>query len=144
MSDKPAASLDELMSRLRGRQEQADAVYAALRSNTRTRKRARTLTYRCPNSHRCALAEVYASPVGVLIHHPRYKLSPVLNEASSSEAGRLANTVDGDRRWQGRTYFLEMAVNLTLNCDHVHHAVIDREQVLQDISAGRSEVVVES
>ncbi|GAA1118113.1 hypothetical protein GCM10009670_04120 [Citricoccus alkalitolerans] len=129
-------SLGVLIGHMNDRQKQAEAVYAALRTNERIRKKARTLVYRCPNRTRCALAEVYASPAGVLIHHPSYKLSRDLNEQGSSADGRAANTTDGDRHWKVRTYFLEAAVNLALNCDHVHHVVIDREHVEWHIREG--------
>ncbi|SFV21325.1 hypothetical protein [Micrococcus terreus] len=142
MRDNTVETLTEVLGSMDDRQEQAEAVFAALRSNDRTRKRARTLTYRCPNTRRCALAEVYSSPVGVLIHHPHFKMSPKLNAATSSEEGRRANTLDGDRHWKARTYFLEAALNLTLSCDHIHDALIDREQVTRDIKAGHAEVIV--
>lgn len=129
-------SLGALIDRMDDRQQQAESIYAALLTNERTRKKARTLVYRCPNRKRCALAEVYASPAGVLIHHPTYKLSPDLNEQESSADGRAVNTTDGDRRWKVRTYFLEAAANLTLNCDHVRGIIIEREHVLRHIKDG--------
>lgn len=134
--------LADLIANADSRAAQAETILEALLKTPALRRKARNLVYRCPNRKRCALAEIYASPAGVLVYHPTYKLAPEVNAASSSAEGRAANTRDGNNHWNRRVYFLDPADNLTLNCDHVQHHNIDRSEVLHDLKADRAEVVV--
>jgi hypothetical protein len=88
------------------------------------------------------LADVLRLPQGVVVHTPAYKLSPAVNEASSSEGGRARNTRDGDRRWSARTFFIEDCANVTLNCDHIHQHVLELAEIAEHTAAGHTEVVV--
>ena len=126
------------------RQQQADAIYAALRANEKIRKKTLSLVYRCSNKERCTLAEIYPSPQGVLVYLPPYKRSPERNQETSSAEGRRVNTIDGERRWKGRAFFIEAAWNLTLNCDHIDTHLIDREQVLDDLKSDRKNIVLDA
>lgn len=117
----------------------ADAFYAMLKARGQLRSH-RLLTYRC--QRRCLLLDVLRTSHGVIVHQPRYKLSPEVNEQTSSPDGRTNNTEDGDRRWRGHTFPVEFAINFVLNCDHVNQHVLDRDQVQADVDATRREVVV--
>lgn len=118
----------------------AEAFYAML-SQRGELKSHRVLSYRCPR--RCLLADVLNTQQGLIVHQPRYKLSPALNSKTSNESGRRKNTEDGDRRWKARTYPIGLAANLTLACDHVPaHHVLELEQVHSDLAAKRREVIV--
>ena len=121
---------------------QAEGLIALLR-NTGRRSSHRALRYRCARN--CTLLEVYRFPdLGLVLQQPRYKHSPRLNAESSNESGRAANTVDGDRRWKGRTYLIEACLNVVLECDHLHAVVVGRERVIADAGAGREITITAS
>lgn len=136
------SDVTEVFAKWDERDRQAVELYAALRSNERTRKRALTIVYRCPVD-RCTLAEFYASPAGLLAHQPPYKLSPALNLEESSDSGRAANTRDGDRHWKEQTGFMDSAEwNRVLNCDHIHAYILEGTRVQEDVKSGRREVII--
>lgn len=108
-----------------------------LRNNREASKRA-ALTYRCPR--RCTLLTVYETTQGVILHHPRYKLSAAMNRADSTEAGRRANTEDGDRRWKEGASFLVPDNTYPLICDHVNSSVTS-QAILDALERGDREVV---
>lgn len=137
-------SLAETFKYAHDRQQQADQIFNALRANEKIRKKTVALTYRCHTPQRCKLAELYPSPEGVLVYLPPYKRSPKRNTETSSPDGRKVNTIDGERRWKGRAFFIEAAWNLTLNCDHVDTHIIDREQVLDDLKSDRKNIVLDA
>ena len=134
---------DNLLTRLAAlsaeRTAAAEAFVAMLARHGQVNARA-DVVYRC--THRCALARIYSTNAGVIVHRSRYKLSPKINEASSSPSGRTKNTEDGDRRWRATTYFLDQAGNVTLDCDHLRQKVLDVDTVAADARARRGLVVV--
>lgn len=137
------SDLTEVFAKWDERDRQATELYAALRSNERTRKRALTIVYRCPNKKRCTLAEVYVSPAGLLVHQPPYKLAPGTNESTSSASGRAANTRDGNNHWKAQTGFMDSEQwHRVLNCDHVYRVVLEGATVEQDIRDGKHEVII--
>lgn len=136
-----AMTLGEGMARLDARADEANAFYAMLKKRGRL-KAHRAVAYRCPK--RCLLADVLTTAQGIIIHVPAYKLSPKVNEESSSASGRAANTTDGDRRWKAHTFPVEAAINVTCTCDHVHHFVLDVDTIEADVEARRGEVVINS
>ena len=122
-------------------------LYRALTATGRKSK-LRRIEYRCPR--RCLLLEAVETPLGILIHQNRYKLSPAQNEARSSADGRAANTYDGDRHWQERSYFLadsalswpEPEVSQVLTCDHVLAFPLTSARLTADWGARRTEVSI--
>lgn len=134
----------DAFEKMDSRHEQAEQLYTALRANEKIRKKTLALVYRCHNRERCTLAEIYPSPQGVLVHLPPYKRSPERNAETSNAEGREVNTLDGDRRWKGNSFFIEYALNLTLNCDHVDSRIIDREQVLSDLKSDQKSIVLDA
>jgi|SRR5699024_2708576 len=117
-----------------------DAVYAALKT-TGQLKSHRVVTYRCPQ--RCMLLDVLnlPDPLGVVVHIPRYRLSPGLNAQTSSADGRANNTEDGDNHWQGWTAPRAQVSRPELTCKHVMVPLED-EDLDAAISSRRAEVVV--
>ncbi|CAN5831004.1 hypothetical protein BH24ACT3_BH24ACT3_11510 [soil metagenome] len=121
----------------------AEDLYAAL-THTRQLSSHRLVAYRCSLPRkRCLLLDVIETPAGRLLHFPRYKLPPGVNEATSSEAGRAANTEDGGHKWKGGTGF-ESAVadSFEVHCDHVRAVVLTKAGIVADVGAGRREVTV--
>lgn len=103
-----------------------DDLYTALVSSGRLAE-LRRLTYRCTVA-RCLLLDVVETPLGVVLHQKRFKNSSEVNQRRSNAAGRAKNTLDGDRRWKPRTYFLQQSAlswpddaagGQSLQCDHV-------------------------
>lgn len=139
MTDAFAQIMLESLERGEQRTQEAHDAYIRLRSR-KDGKKNRVLTYRCPKGD--ALAEIYQIPEGILLFHPPYKLSPALNENTSTESGRKANTRDGKNKWNARAYFLDQALNVTLVCDHLEHTVIEIESVQRDIDDGKSNVII--
>lgn len=119
----------------------AEAFVAMLKRHGQLNRRADVI-YRCPSPKRCALARVYRTAAGDVVQVPRYKLSPAVNEATSSEAGRAANTEDGARRWREHSFMIGHALNVALNCDHTLQLVLTRERIAADLAAGAGEVVL--
>ncbi len=117
----------------------ATAAYEALKQAKRLSSH-RLITYRCPR--RCLLLDVLNLPQGVVLHQPAYKLPPAVNEAASSESGRVANTTDGRNHWQAQTFFAEDCANVSTNCPHVHQAVVDKTEIQADLDAGHTEVTI--
>lgn len=107
--------------------DDVDAVYRALKRDHRRLLDCLQITYRC-GVRWCLLLHVVETPAGIIIHRPRYRLSPTLNEARSNGPGRAKNTEDGDRRWRAATFPIETSglkpslpgnVGLGLACDHI-------------------------
>lgn len=100
-----------------------DELYTALISSGRIAD-LRRLTYRCA-SRRCLLLDVIETPMGTLLHQKRFKNSHEVNLRRSNEAGRAANTEDGNNHWKPRTYFLDVSAlswpegAQSIQCDHV-------------------------
>ena len=104
-----------------------EVLYVALVSDPGLLRAQRRLQYRCTS--RCLLLDAIAvpAPERILLHQKRYKLSPQWNATRSSEAGRAANTYDGDNHWKSWTYYvgtsaLDLAdpgAVLDAQCDHV-------------------------
>ncbi|MGN7247093.1 hypothetical protein ACTHQ1_05080 [Janibacter anophelis] len=116
------------------------AAYAALKKSGKLASH-RVMSYRC--AHRCLLLDVmeFPEPVGLIFHLPRYRLSPAVNDETSSPEGRAKNTEDGDRRWKAHTAAETFAA--ALNCDHLHHLSIRRERIQADLDAGpRGRVII--
>jgi len=120
--------------------EQAARAYAALQTSGKLRDH-RMITYRCKRG--CLLFDLVHVSAQMVAHHPRYRLSPRLNASTSSESGRAANTVDGDRRWKAQTYDVRYALNFTLACDHMRSIILERSDVQDDMDAGHAAMVVD-
>ncbi len=123
----------------KSRTEAAEAFYQMLERRGEIRSHL-VVTYRCPR--RCLLAQVLRTNQGLIVHRARYKLSPGLNSQASSESGRSKNTEDGDRRWKASTFYLDQAVNVTLDCDHLRAAILEVPRIEADIKARHAEVVI--
>lgn len=134
--------LEDLFARSSALDARARRTYARLKAEGFLNDH-RLISYRCA-ARKCLLLDVIQVPEQIIAFQPGYKLSPDHNAATSSESGRAANTVDGDRRWKARTFDVTSALNFTLECDHVHHLVLKKNLVQADIDAGRSKVVVSS
>ena len=126
----------------------AENLYRAL-VNTGKRSAGRRLTYRCLN-RRCMLLDAIETPMGILLHQPRHKYTEAVNQARSNEAGRKHNTLDGNRRWKERSYFIEFSAlngslrsaGCDLSCDHVLAYMLTGAEFRKDWDAGHSEVRV--
>ncbi len=123
----------------RDRTELAAAFYVMLGQRGQIRSH-RVLAYRCRS--RCLLVDVLNTKHGLIVHLPRYKLSPAQNEASSTSSGRAANTEDGNRRWKAHTFFEADAVNVAVTCDHIVHKLIDLDAIRSAIESDTPEVVI--
>lgn len=136
----------ELLQGLLDKSDELTALAERFHADKKLRSRFLAATYRChvPNDRgeRCVLAYVYNTPHGIIVHHPAYKISPELNERSSSESGRRVNTLDGDRHWKQRNYFLSQAANLTMNCRHVRHEIVEVEHVKEAVRTDTRNVIV--
>ena len=117
--------LGDLFARAEADNAQARAYYKLLRAQKQL-NHVVSAVVRC--SHGCLLLTVFQTPAGPAFHQPRYKLSPEMNAATSSEAGRLTNTEDNVRRWNAQGGLLASAVNFSLACDHVN-AVLEKSQL---------------
>lgn len=134
------AQLRALFAALESDSARADATYRALKS-TGALKSHRLLTYRCPK--RCMLLDVVnlPAPVGLIVHSPRYRLSPGLNAASSSASGRAKNTEDGDNHWKAHTFPVRAMSRPLLTCDHLRVPLEDVD-FEADLEARHAEVVM--
>lgn len=121
------------------RSDAAGAFYSMLKGRGQLKSH-RVLTYRC--KRRCLLLDVLDTRHGILVHQPRYRLSPALNAASSSEGGRAKNTEDGHRKWRERAFFLQDALNLSVQCDHLAQHVVSNERIRGDAAAALGEVTL--
>jgi len=120
-------------------------------TNAKTAKKPRRLTYRC-ESHQCMLLDVVdAGPLGIVLHIPQYKYSDTANRERSSESGRKANTVDGDRRWKSHTFYLEQSAlswegdeiaGQSVACNHVLDYTISPDQLQSDLASSTSTIRV--
>lgn len=97
--------------------------------------------FRC-EKRKCPLLYVYDTVQGLILHQPRYKNSEIVNAESSSESGRRANTIDGDRRWKSQSYFFSQVSNPVLNCDHIDRTVVTDEEIEAAVKKKRRTVVV--
>ncbi|QOR69140.1 hypothetical protein IM660_10380 [Ruania alkalisoli] len=88
-----------------------------------------------------------------VLHQLRYKYSPEENEQRSSEAGRLANTYDGENHWRERTYLRSSSalsypddprMQLGVSCDHVLDYLLTAEEFQADLNAQHTEVRIRS
>lgn len=120
--------------------KRAAVAYEALKATRRLRSH-RLLSYRCPS--RCLLLDVVnlPAPVGLVLHVPRYRLSPGLNAATSNESGRANNTEDGVNHWKGWTGPRSAASNPTLTCKHVRTNLPDTD-LDDDLAARHAEVII--
>lgn len=94
-------------------------------------------TYRCVR--RCSLLELYRTPGGMIAFIPPYRLSPRMNSETSTDEGRRANTIDGDRRWKGRAFPLDTRFDYSLQCNHAQ-GLITGEQIARNLSEAAREV----
>lgn len=112
------------------------------------RRRYLAATYVCHHRRQCVLMYVYDTPQGIIVHHPTHKPSPRRNLERSSAEGRAANTLDGDRRWKERAYFLEHSERFSsfamVDCHHVDQGTVSFVDVRRDTTrrAGRVPVSV--
>jgi hypothetical protein len=112
----------------------------------------RRLTYRCDRQRqRCLLVDALDTPLGLVLHHVRYKYSGTENEKRSNASGRGKNTYDGENHWRERTYFAEESaladpdddmLRLALTCDHVLDQLLSAPEFYADWNAGHTEVRV--
>lgn len=127
-----------------------EVLYTALLSDGDRLNGIRRLQYRCPR--RCLLLDAVEvpEPERVLLHQKRYKLSGTWNAERSSEAGRKANTYDGENHWKPRTYYLGQSAldlsdsegaTLDVQCDHVH-VPLKPSAFQADWQAGHAEMTV--
>ncbi|MCI1963285.1 MAG: hypothetical protein LKJ18_03935 [Ancrocorticia sp.] len=136
---EPINPLTSLMKASRRRSELAAKFYEMLQRRGQLRSHV-VVTYRC--QHRCLLAQVLSTPQGLIVHVPRYKLSPDLNETNSVESARKKRTEDGNRRWKAQTFMLADALNVGVQCDHLLPRAIEKSRIEQDVNARHAEVVV--
>lgn len=105
---------------------QALAYFKLLRAEKKINSVSRAVV-RCTNG--CLLLTVFETPAGPAFHQPRYKLSPTVNAASSSESDRRANTEDNDHKWRERGGMVGSALNFLVVCDHVRQ-VLEKDDLL--------------
>lgn len=105
--------------------ESAFAYYRLLKSGRRLNSVLRAQV-RCREG--CTLLVVFETPVGPAFYQPRYKLDPILNADASNDAGRRANTIDGDRHWKDQGGLMSAAVNFSLACDH-QRILVDKADI---------------
>ena len=84
------------------RQAAARASYEAMTPTAR--KQVLLAEYRCRTKKRCLLLHVWQTPQGRCYYHPRYDLSPEVNQATSVEAARKKRTSDGGGKWLPRWF----------------------------------------
>lgn len=126
-------------------------LYRALYASGRL-PQLRRLTYRCATPARCLLLDAVETPLGVLLHQRRYKMSEPVNLARSSASGREKNTYDGGNHWRERTYYREQSALeypddtpppvLEVTCDHVLAYALSAPEFRDDWQAGRAEVLM--
>lgn len=138
-ADEFARAMSAHLAEKHERDRTASDYYALLRRTGRLSSH-RLLTYRC--ARRCLLLDLVNTPRGVIAHLPRYKLSPDVNAATSSEDGRAKNSEDGDRRWPSRTFMYSADWQLGVTCDHVAHQLIPHDRIAEDVAATRREVTL--
>lgn len=106
----------------------AEVLYRALISDASRLRSLRRLQYRCDRPQHCLLLDAIEVPGSVLLHQKRFKNSPAINLNRSNEAGRAANTFDGENHWRPRTYYIgqsalsiedDRVAGQSLQCDHV-------------------------
>ena len=137
MSDDEMARIWELL----GREE--TLVRHAFEAAGRKRIEAATVaTFHCRAKRSCTVLTVWRTPQGLMFYRPRHRTSPAVTAAESSASGRAKNTEDGDGRWRAKTYFLDQAANVTLDCDHLRQRILDVDTVDADAHARRGLVIV--
>lgn len=136
----------------------AETLYVALVGDPKRMRQLRRLTYRCVTD-RCLLLDAVQVADTVLLHQKVFKNSHEVNQRRSNEAGRKANTVDGDRHWKPWTYYIGQSAlghpegsgsmaGQSLQCDHVGVTSGGSDFVLSvhdfhaDWAAGHAEVQV--
>ena len=129
--------LQEALEDSRAKDAAAARFYESLKARGQVKSHL-AVTYRCPR--RCTLAQILTTKAGILVHRPRYKLSPTVNAASSSEAGRAKHTEDGNRRWKAGTFML--VGDIPAQCDHLQGRAIPAARVRADVAAGHAEVTL--
>lgn len=117
MSERELLPPAEYLQRFNERQHLAED-FSTSPAMKRARAKMLATTFRC-SKRGCVLAYVYVTPCGVIVHQPRYKLSPEVNAASSNESGRANNTLDGDHKWKSKSHFLEKDNRYRFTCDHL-------------------------
>lgn len=135
-------SSENLSQRLRALEEKRQLAEKFVQYQ-RKRKRKPNVCYRC-RVKGCLLLWVTTVSEGgeleIVCYQPGYKLSVDKNSEFSTEAGRRANTKDGDRHWKAQTFFLRQAAGaLHLACDHIQVQVAV-EQVERHARQRRGEV----
>lgn len=149
-----ASAADVFIEDLRGsvqshieRRSALNREWESFRTLTNSRRSKRILASYWCRSHNCSLAVVLSSPLGPLVHLGRYHLSPALNEATSTAAGRARNTSNGSDRWNDRTLSLadvaecdpasNVTVGIDLNCPHIRRRFISSAELLDDVAQKR-------
>jgi hypothetical protein len=102
------------------------------------------VTYRCATERRCLLLDLVLTPQQLIVHKPRYRRSPSLNEQTSTDAGRARNTLDGDRRWKGWTLDIRDADSFSLDCNHLKEVILTKAAVEADLEARHAGIRVRS
>lgn len=127
------------LAALRERNQLAERLYEALKATRRLREH-RMVSFRCRRN--CLLADVVATPQGTLVHQPAYKLSKGRSDAQSSPAGRAKNSADDGRHWYARSYFLDDAFDIGVQCDHLLLTLLTRAEIEADAQRRVAEVTM--
>lgn len=126
---KPSA--DEDLRALLAEVKDRDAFLLDLyESNRAAARRLAVLEIRCKPPNRCLLLHVWKVGGAVAYYRPPYKLSPKLNQATSSESGRRANTRDGNNHWNAHASLLDDGWEMALQCDHYLHGAYPTADLL--------------
>jgi hypothetical protein len=94
----------------------------------------------CDHKRSCPLLYVWKSQGSLLYYAPPYQLSPTRNDATSTSAGRAANTTNGEDQWRARAGLFEHLRGfpaITLGCDHVYRQYISPSDLLDLADAAK-------
>lgn len=139
----------------------AETLYRVLGNDTSRLRGVRRLRYWCAMRDRCLLLDAIDVRGQILLHQKRFKQSTEVNLRRSSEAGRAANTSDGENHWKPRSYWISESalsypadspgsVGLAIQCDHVGvlpdggEIILTPADFAHDWTSGHTEVRVRS
>jgi len=125
MSDLLGLSLSDLLGFLREHWDADafnDAAAAAYVKQARASGVRPQLSYRCESKRHCGLFTAWNTPAGVILAHPKIRISPVRFEAITwpSGAGRLRDvriSPNGATVWPPRAYLMTSSP-VVIACEH--------------------------
>jgi len=140
MSDLLGLSLSDLLGFLREHWDADafnDAAAAAYVKQARASGVRPQLSYRCESKRHCGLFTAWNTPAGVILAHPKIRLSPVRFEAVTwpSGSGRLRDvriSPNGATVWPPRAYIMT-SCPVVIACEH-RWQLISPQKIRDDVA----------